>query len=51
MSDKKSDLEKPGYTVIRFTNNMVSKQIEKVIDKISEIVNNIIKNKTSKIGV
>lgn len=48
---RQSDLEKPGYTILRFTNDEVSKQIETVLNKISEIVNNIIKNKTSKIGV
>lgn len=48
---RQSDLEKLGYTVLRFTNDEVSKQIETVLNKISEIVNNIIKNKTSEIGV
>ena len=46
-----SDLEKLGYTVLRFTNDEVSKQIETVLNKISEFVNNIIKNKASNIGV
>ena len=45
---KQNDLEKLGYTVIRFTNIEVNKQVEKVLDKISEIVNNIIKNKLQK---
>jgi cyclase len=48
---RESDLEKLGYTIGRFTNDEVSKQIETVLNKISEIVNNIIKNKASKIGV
>ena len=48
---KQSDLEKLGYTTLRFTNDEVSKQIETVLNKISEFVNNIIKNKASKIGV
>src|SRR5688572_17747743 len=48
---RQSDLEKLGYTILRFTNDEVSKQIETVLNKISEIVNNIIKNKASKIGV
>jgi len=45
---RQNDLEKLGYTVIRFTNIEVNKQVEKVLDKISEIVNNIIKNKLQK---
>ena len=46
-----SDLEKLGYTILRFTNDQVSKQSETVLNKISEIVNVIINNKTSKNGV
>ncbi|HEU4860488.1 MAG TPA: DUF559 domain-containing protein [Chitinophagaceae bacterium] len=48
---RQSDLEKLGYTILRFTNEEVSKQTETVLNKISEIVNIIINNKTSKIGV
>ena len=50
-SIRKNDLEKLGYTVIRFRNDVVYTQIEKVLNKISEIVNSIIKNKTPEIGV
>ena len=48
---KERDLKKLGYTIVRFTNDQVSKQIETVLNKISEIVNIIIKNKASKIEV
>ena len=48
---RQSDLEKLGYTTLRFTNDEVSKQSETVLNKISEIVNVIINNKTSKNGV
>ena len=48
---RESDLEKSGYTVIRFRNDVVYKEPETVLNKISEIVNNIGKNKTSEIGV
>jgi imidazole glycerol-phosphate synthase subunit HisF len=46
--NKQKDLEKLGYTVIRFTNIEIDKRVEKALDKISEIVNNLIKNKLQK---
>jgi len=42
---RQNDLEKLGYTVIRFTNIEVNKQVEKILDRISGTVNNIIKDK------
>ena len=48
---RQKKLEYSGYSVIRFTNEQVFKQIEVVLKNISEIVNNIIQNKTPKIGV
>ena len=48
---RQKELEYLGYSVIRFTNEQVFKQIGVVLKNISEIVNNIIQNKTPKIGV
>ena len=48
---KQKDLENLGYTVIRFTNIEVHKQIETVLNKISELLNNIIQTQTPKNGV
>jgi len=42
---RQNDLEKLGYTIIRFTNIEVNKQVEKILDRISGTVNNIIKDK------
>jgi len=49
--NKQKDLESCGYTVIRFTNIEVHKQVETVLNKISELLNNIIQTKTPKYGV
>ena len=43
---RQSDLEKLGYTVIRFNNVNIHKHADIVLNKISIIVNNINKNKT-----
>ena len=43
---RQSDLEKLGYTVIRFNNADIYKHADMVLNKISIIVNNINKNKT-----
>lgn len=48
---KQKDLESFGYTVIRFTNIEVHKQVETVLSKISELLNNIIQRKTPNYGV
>ena len=45
------ELESLGYTVIRFTNIEIHKQVETVLNKISELLNNIIKTKAPKYGV
>ena len=42
---KQKDLENLGYTVIRFTNIEVHKQVDTVLNKISELLNQIIKTK------
>jgi len=48
---KQKDLENLGYTVVRFTNAEVHRQVETVLNKISELLNNIIQTKTPKYGV
>ena len=48
---KQKNLENLGYTVIRFTNIEVHKQIETVLNKISELLNSIIQTQTPKNGV
>ena len=47
---RQNDLEKLGYTVIRFTNAEIFEEADMVLNKISESVNNII-NKAPEIGV
>ena len=49
--NRQKELESLGYTVIRFTNIEIHKQVETVLNKISELLNNIIKTKTPKYGV
>ena len=49
--NRQKDLESWGYTVIRFTNIVIHRQVEAVLNKISELLNNIIKTKTPKYGV
>ena len=44
---RQTDLEKMGYTIIRFSNDEIYKQINIVLAKISETVNHISKIKTS----
>jgi imidazole glycerol-phosphate synthase subunit HisF len=39
---RQNDLEKLGYTVIRFTNVEIFEQVDAVLNKISESVNNIV---------
>ena len=48
---RQTDLEKLGYTVLRFANVEIFEQVDLVLNKISESVNNIIKNKTPDSGV
>ena len=48
---RQADLEKWGYTVIRFTNHEVFEQLELVVKKISDKILFINNSKTSKIGV
>jgi very-short-patch-repair endonuclease len=43
---RQSDLEKLGYTVIRFNNADIYQHFDTVLNKILIIVNNINKNKT-----
>ena len=43
---RQSDLEKLGYTVIRFNNADIYQHVDTVLNKILIIVNNINKNKT-----
>ena len=47
---RQNDLEKLGYTVIRFTNAEIFEEADMVLNKTSESVNNII-NKAPEIGV
>ena len=49
--NRQQELESLGYTVIRFTNIEIHKQVETVLNKISELLNNIIKTKAPKYGV
>ena len=44
---RQTDLEKMGYTIIRFSDGEIYKQINIVLAKISETVNHISKIKTS----
>ena len=50
-NNRQKDLENMGYTVVRFTNIEIHRQVETVLNKISELLNNIIKTKTPKYGV
>ena len=43
--NRQKELESLGYTVIRFTNIEIHKQVETVLNKISDLLNNIIKQK------
>ncbi len=49
--NRQKELESLGYTVIRFANIEIHKEVETVLNKISELLNNIIKTKTPKYGV
>jgi len=48
---RQNDLQLLGYNIIRFNNDDVFKNVEKVIEQIQKKVNNIINNKAPGIGV